>query len=718
MLRMVGVEVEGVKRLRLVPAGTRGELNTLDDVRDARGDSGLDNLAARAVERDLRDVPLRVDRPLDDRDRLRCRDGPAAPCRSKRAPRRDGPPRSPECRPGCDRLRARGPGYGEPRHRSMQKTRGSRSRRVGGSAESMHRAGRPSSCSDRPMRTARWAPQRRLPPRTRDRRSWHPPWRRLRHRSPAPTRRQTRQSRGLLWKDGSFGRFSWATTLPQVERSTQQGRRASLGWPCSPRREIAIRSAARRTPRASAPTSCSSSSPSGGMATVYLAARPTGRAGPAARRDQAPAPAPRGDKTSSRCWSTRRASPRPSSTTTSCKVRELGFDGGVPFIVMDYVEGASLAELRRELAAAGRAIDVRVAACASSLDMLSAAPRRARATRRNGAPAATSSIATSRPTTCSSGATGARYITDFGIAKAEDRIQTTRTHEVKGKLAYLAPERIDKRRICTVQSDVFSMAVVLWECFAGRRLFRGEEAVDILQEVMSAPIPRSSRSGAHIPRALDDVIARALSRDLETRYATADAFARGIGDAAGAEALAVRTTSPGSSTRSSARASRHSKSAWERSISGAHASVIPLPRRSPRWLGAARRTRRGDRPRRSLHVGRCAALERRLGPRSLRRGRSTRIGSCRRDAFSPRSDDPRRRHSGPHGHPGRPERRRKRRDASSRAPFSARSARRGSAGGRDAARRIYEAEIDPPRAELRRRPRTISSRPSGTAPTP
>jgi serine/threonine-protein kinase len=106
---------------------------------------------------------------------------------------------------------------------------------------------------------------------------------------------------------------------------------------------------------------------------------------------------------------------------------------------------------------------------------------------------------------------------------------------VKGKLAYLAPERIDKRRTCTVQSDVFSLAVVLWECFAGRRLFRGDEAVDILQEVLTAPIPTLLQIGAQIPPALDDVIARALSRDLDTRYASALLLAEALERAAGPE---------------------------------------------------------------------------------------------------------------------------------------------------------------------------------------
>jgi serine/threonine-protein kinase len=215
------------------------------------------------------------------------------------------------------------------------------------------------------------------------------------------------------------------------------------------------------------------------------------------------------------------------------KVRELGFDGGMPFIVMDYVEGTSLAELRRELSAIGRAIDVRVAV-RIVLDALAGLHAAHELKDDNGKPLHIVHRDVS-PHNVLIGCDGRAHITDFGIAKAEDRIQTTRTHEVKGKLAYLAPERIDKRRLCTVQSDVFSMAVVLWECFAGRRLFRGEEAVDILQEVMVAPIPTLRQIGAQIPPALDDVIARALSRDLDTRFATALDFAQAVERAAGPE---------------------------------------------------------------------------------------------------------------------------------------------------------------------------------------
>jgi serine/threonine-protein kinase len=198
---------------------------------------------------------------------------------------------------------------------------------------------------------------------------------------------------------------------------------------------------------------------------------------------------------------------------------------------MDYVEGTSLAELRRDLGAQSRALDVRVGVRVA-LDALAGlhAAHELRDDKDKPLQIIHRDVS---PHNILIGCNGRSYITDFGIAKAEDRVQTTRTHEVKGKLAYLAPERVDKRRICTVQSDVFSMAVVLWECFAGRRLFRGEEAVDILQDVMSSRIPTLHEIGGQVPDALDDVIARALSRDLDTRYATALQFAQAIERVAG-----------------------------------------------------------------------------------------------------------------------------------------------------------------------------------------
>ncbi|HEY8042474.1 MAG TPA: serine/threonine-protein kinase [Polyangiaceae bacterium] len=272
---------------------------------------------------------------------------------------------------------------------------------------------------------------------------------------------------------------------------------------------------------------------SGGMATVHLARATDKRQGPPLVAVKRPHRHLVGDKTFLTMLVDEARLASAIEHPNVVKVRELGFDAGMPFIIMDYVEGTSLAELRRELSAIGRAIDVRV--CVRIvLDALAGLQAAHELKDDNGKPLHIVHRDVS-PHNVLIGCDGRAHLTDFGIAKAEDRIQQTRTHEVKGKLAYLAPERIDKRRMCTVQSDVFSMAVVLWECFAGRRLFRGDEAVDILQEVMSAPIPTLRQIGATIPQALDDVIARALSRDLDTRYATSLEFAQAIERAAGPE---------------------------------------------------------------------------------------------------------------------------------------------------------------------------------------
>jgi serine/threonine-protein kinase len=213
------------------------------------------------------------------------------------------------------------------------------------------------------------------------------------------------------------------------------------------------------------------------------------------------------------------------------RVRELAFEGGEPFIVLEYVEGCALSDLRKELSAADRAMATKVAV-RIVLDALAGLHAAHELKDESGKPLGIIHRDIS-PHNVLVGIDGTGRLTDFGIAKAEDRLQVTRTHEVKGKLAYLAPERVDKRRTCTRQSDIFSMAVVLWECLAGRRLFRSEDAVDTLEEVLHAPIPRLRQLGANVPPALDDALMRALSRDLAIRYKTAAEFACAIQQGAG-----------------------------------------------------------------------------------------------------------------------------------------------------------------------------------------
>lgn len=268
----------------------------------------------------------------------------------------------------------------------------------------------------------------------------------------------------------------------------------------------------------------------GGMATVYLARAADGREAPlvAIKKPH------RHLATDKNFFSMLVDEARLASTIRHdnvVPVRELAFEGGEPFIVMNYVEGGSLADVRKELAQMERALDSRFA-LRITLDALAGLQAAHVLHDESGRHLGIVHRDVS-PHNVLLGCDGIARLTDFGIAKAVDRVQVTHTHEVKGKFAYLAPERIDKRRLCTVQSDVFSMAVVLWECIAGRRLFRGDEPVETLQEIMTAPIPSLRAVGVPIPQALDDAIARGLDRDLDTRYKTAAEFSAALTSAAG-----------------------------------------------------------------------------------------------------------------------------------------------------------------------------------------
>jgi hypothetical protein len=85
------------------------------------------------------------------------------------------------------------------------------------------------------------------------------------------------------------------------------------------------------------------------------------------------------------------------------------------------------------------------------------------------------------------------------------------------------------------RTDVFSAGVVLWEALVGQRLFYepGLDRGDLLHALVLKPVPRPSRLRADVPKAVDDVVKRALSRDPERRFQTALEFANAL-DAIGA----------------------------------------------------------------------------------------------------------------------------------------------------------------------------------------
>ncbi|MFK7999002.1 MAG: protein kinase [Polyangiales bacterium] len=109
-------------------------------------------------------------------------------------------------------------------------------------------------------------------------------------------------------------------------------------------------------------------------------------------------------------------------------------------------------------------------------------------------------------------------ILDFGIAKAGTQLNETRAGQVKGKFAYIAPEQAapgahDHR------ADLWSLGVVMWEAFAGRRLFKGDSEVLTLHNTLTSQILSLDETG--IPAPLAAIVDRSLQRDPMARYQSA-----------------------------------------------------------------------------------------------------------------------------------------------------------------------------------------------------
>lgn len=186
---------------------------------------------------------------------------------------------------------------------------------------------------------------------------------------------------------------------------------------------------------------------------------------------------------------------------------------GELLLVMDYIEGGSLSQL---LARGGQvpmevALRIVVDACAG-IDAIHTAKDV------QGIPLGLVHRDVS-PQNILVGFDGVARVTDFGIAKSAASPKRTAKNVRRGKYGYMAPEYL-KTGTITSHADLFAIGVLLWECLAGRRLFKGEDNAATIKLGMKAEVP-SLVDEVGISEELDAVIKRTLARAPEDRYRSA-----------------------------------------------------------------------------------------------------------------------------------------------------------------------------------------------------
>jgi serine/threonine protein kinase len=206
------------------------------------------------------------------------------------------------------------------------------------------------------------------------------------------------------------------------------------------------------------------------------------------------------------------------------EIHDLGDADGVFFMVMEYVEGETLASLLRQLRKQGErlplsaVLQVVADACeglAAAHDLTHVDGRPMHLVHRDVSP---HNLLVSMD--------GRVKVVDFGIAKATGRRSSTRTGQLRGKLAYMSPEQAGGGSI-DHRTDLFALGAVLWELLAGERLFTAETESETLARVTACEVP-DIRERSDVPAGVAALVTRALARKPEARFATAQDMLREV----------------------------------------------------------------------------------------------------------------------------------------------------------------------------------------------
>ena len=218
------------------------------------------------------------------------------------------------------------------------------------------------------------------------------------------------------------------------------------------------------------------------------------------------------------------------------RVEGLGEQDGQHYIVMEFVDGVTLAALLRLMWSEKHHLPVeRAVWIAASIAAGLHAAHEARDAEGRALDLIHRDVS---PQNVLLQRSGHVKLIDFGVAKTMHRVAATTAGAVKGKLAYMAPEQLTGGIELDRRVDVFALGTLLWESLALRRLFHAKNDVETMLKVRECVVPPIREIRADVPPKLANVLETMLARSLEERFQTT-AACRAAMLTACPEALAV-----------------------------------------------------------------------------------------------------------------------------------------------------------------------------------
>src|SRR5262249_11598500 len=121
---------------------------------------------------------------------------------------------------------------------------------------------------------------------------------------------------------------------------------------------------------------------------------------------------------------------------------------------------------------------------------------------------------------------GTVWVTDFGLAKADDQQNLTHTGDILGTLRYMPPEAVEGKS--DARGDVYSLGLTLYEMLAFRPAFEEKERNRLIKQVTQAEPARLGKLNRHVPQDLETIVHKAIDKDPDQRYASAGALAEDV----------------------------------------------------------------------------------------------------------------------------------------------------------------------------------------------